>query len=129
MFGSNSKVWVVGLFVALGVLSWALFRNFTEPWIDKIDFNSACWSQSAHNTVRAGLLATKGVPTAFYFGPLPIPPSGYYTHHPPLLSLMLAGMFAVLGEKCLALLDAVDVGVFEFQPPIRFKLCKCCSAS
>ena len=101
MFGSNSKVWVVGLFVALGLLSWALFRNFEAPWIDGvgIDFNGACWSQSAHNTMRAGLLATRGVPSAFYFGPLPIPPSGYYTHHPPLLSLMLAGMFAVLGEK------------------------------
>jgi hypothetical protein len=99
MFGSNSKVWVLGLFVALGVLSWALFRNFTGSWIDRIDFNGACWSQSAHNTMRAGLLATAGVPSAFYFGPLPIPPSGYYTHHPPLLSLMLAGMFAMLGEK------------------------------
>ncbi len=101
MFGSNSKVWVLGLFVALGLLSLALFRNFMGPWIDGsgIDFNGACWSQSAHNTVRAGLLATTGVPSAFYFGPLPIPPSGYYTHHPPLLSLMLAGMFAVLGEK------------------------------
>ena len=99
MFGSNSKVWVLGLFVALGVLSWALFRNFTGPWNDEIDYNGACWSQSAHNTMRAGLLATAGVPSAFYFGPLPIPPSGYYTHHPPLLSLMLAGMFAILGEK------------------------------
>src|SRR6266487_2198730 len=99
MFGSNSKVWVLGLFVALGVLSWALFRNFMGPWIDQIDYNGACWSQSAHNTMRAGLLTTTGVPSAFYFGPLPIPPSGYYTHHPPLLSLMLAGMFAVLGEK------------------------------
>ena len=99
MFDSNSKVWVLGLVVALGVLSWALFRNFMGPWIDAIDFNGACWSQSAHNTMRAGLLATAGVPSAFYFGPLPIPPSGYYTHHPPLLSLMLAGMFAVLGEK------------------------------
>jgi len=99
MFGSNSKVWVVGLFIALGVLSWALFRNFTGPWIDRIDFNGACWSQSAHNTLRAGLLATAGVPSAFYFGPLPIPPSGYYAHHPPLLSLMLAGLFTVLGER------------------------------
>jgi hypothetical protein len=101
MFGSNSKVWVLGLFVAPGVLTWALFRNFMGPWIDGIgsDFNSACWSQSAHDTIRAGLPATIGVPSVLYFGPLPIPRSGYYTHHPPLLSLMLAGMFAVLGEK------------------------------
>ena len=98
MFASNSKVWVLGLFVALGVLSSSLFHDFTAPWTTNIDSNGAWWSQSAHNTLRAGLRATGGVPS-WYFGPLPIPPSGYYTHHPPLLSLMLTGMFAVLGEK------------------------------
>ena len=98
MFASNSKVWVLGLLVALAVLSWSLFRDFTGPWTTVIDFNGAWWSQSAHNTLRAGLRATGGVP-APYFGPLPIPPSGYYTHHPPLLSLMLTAMFALFGEK------------------------------
>ena len=99
MFGSNSKVWGLGLFVALAVLSSGLFRDFTEPWNTNIDFNGAWWSQSAHNHLRAGLLATAGVPSASYFGPLPIPPSSYYTHHPPLLSIALAGLFAMLGEK------------------------------
>jgi hypothetical protein len=98
MFASNSKVWVLGLFVALVVLSWGLFGNFTSPLTTSIDFNGMWWSQSAHNTLRAGLRATGGVPS-WYFGPLPIPPSGYYTHHPPLLSLMLTGMFALFGEK------------------------------
>jgi dolichyl-phosphate-mannose-protein mannosyltransferase len=98
MFSSNSKIWLLGLVAALGVLSWGLFRDFTQPWTVNLDFNGACWSQSAHNTLRAGLRATAGVPSAFYFGPLPIPPSGYYTHHPPLLSMTLAGMFVVLGE-------------------------------
>jgi hypothetical protein len=98
MFASNSKVWVLGLFVALAVLSWSLFHGFTGPWTTVIDFTGAQWSQSAYNTLRAGLRATGGVPS-WYFGPLPIPPSGYYTHHPPLLSLMLTGMFALFGEK------------------------------
>ena len=98
MFASNSKVWVLGLFVAVGVLSWGLFHDFTSPWTTNVDSNGAWWSQSAHNTLRAGLRATAGVPS-WYFGPLPIPPSGYYTHHPPLLSLMLTGMFALFGEK------------------------------
>lgn len=39
-----------------------------------------------------------GVPTGFYFGPLPIPPSGYYVHHPPLLPLLVTGTFGVFGE-------------------------------
>jgi hypothetical protein len=98
MFALNSKVWVLGLFVALAVLSWGLFHDFTSPWTTNVDSNGAWWSQSAHNTLRAGLRATAGVPS-WYFGPLPIPSSGYYTHHPPLLSLMLTGMFALFGER------------------------------
>jgi hypothetical protein len=53
---SDSKAWALSL-VALGVLSVALFRNFIGSWIDRIDFNGACWSQSANNTLRAGLRA------------------------------------------------------------------------
>jgi 4-amino-4-deoxy-L-arabinose transferase-like glycosyltransferase len=49
--------------------------------------------------LRAGLLTTAGMPSAFYFGTMPIPPEAYYTHHPPLLSLMLTGMFSLFGEK------------------------------
>jgi hypothetical protein len=90
---------VAGLFVALGVLAWGLLRDVASPWTDNADANGACWSQSAHNALRMGFAATAGVPSAFYFGTPPIPPGGYYTHHPPLLSLMLTGMFALFGEK------------------------------
>jgi Dolichyl-phosphate-mannose-protein mannosyltransferase len=99
MFATNSKVWALGLLAALAVLSWSFFHGFTAPLITVIDFNGVWWSQSAHNTLRAGLRTTGGIPAPWYFGPLPIPPSGYYTHHPPLLSLMLTGMFALFGEK------------------------------
>ena len=96
---ATSRMWVLGILVAMGVLTWGFLDDFSSPWTDKLDANGACWSQSAHNTLRAGLRATAGVPSAFYFGTLPIPSDGYYSHHPPLLSLTLAGMFAVLGEK------------------------------
>ena len=80
-------------------LATALSWDIHKPWINFPDFNGAVWSQSAHNNLRAGLKTTLGVPTGFYFGPLPIPPNGYYTHHPPLLPLMVTGLFAVLGER------------------------------
>ena len=97
--GSGSRFWLIGLLVALCVMGWGFSRDFTAPWTDNVDANGAAWSQSAHNTLRAGLRATAGVPSAFYFGSLSIPPEGFYAHHPPALSLLLTGMFAVFGEK------------------------------
>ena len=95
----NARIWFVGLLVALGALSWSLFSDFAAPWTDQIDANGACWSQSAHNTLRAGLLATAGVPSAFYFGILPIPPEAYYTHPSTAVIPLAHGMFSLLGEK------------------------------
>ena len=95
----HSRFWILGLVVALVAMGWSFSSDFAAPWTDQIDGNGACWSQSAHNTLRAGLLTTAGMPSAFYFGTLPIPPEGYYTHHPPLLSLLLTGMFSLFGEK------------------------------
>jgi 4-amino-4-deoxy-L-arabinose transferase-like glycosyltransferase len=63
-----------------------------------VDYNGAVWSQAAHNILRAGLIATWGQSSAYYFGPLPIPPSGYYLHHPPGLHLVLTALFALFGE-------------------------------
>ncbi|MEP6671220.1 MAG: glycosyltransferase family 39 protein [Chthoniobacter sp.] len=94
----HSRIWWLGLLVALGALGWSFASDFTAPWTDQLDGNGACWSQSAHNTLAAGLVSTAGVPSAFYFGTPPIPPDGFYTHHPPLLSLMLTAMFALFGE-------------------------------
>lgn len=98
IFAPNSRLWWLGIFVAIGLLGWSFSSDFAAPWTDQIDGNGACWSQSAHNTLHAGLVATAGVPSAFYFGTLPIPPDGFYTHHPPLLSLLLTGLFAIFGE-------------------------------
>ncbi|HEX4086700.1 MAG TPA: glycosyltransferase family 39 protein [Chthoniobacteraceae bacterium] len=82
----------------LGWLAAYLCHGIRRPWIDFIDFNGAVWSQSAHNILRAGLWPTFGAATGFYFGPLPIPASGFYLHHPPLLHLTLACLFAIFGE-------------------------------
>ena len=88
--------------LALGavLLSYAFFltRDIDRPWVDNVDFNGAVWSQAAHNILRAGWVETQGASTAFYFGPLPIPDSGYYLHHPPLLHLGIASLFSILGE-------------------------------
>ena len=73
-------------------------QRFMEPFTDVVDFNGSVWSQAAHNFLRAGLGTTAGVPAAFYFGPLPIPPEGYYVHHPALLALSIAASFRVFGE-------------------------------
>ena len=79
-------------------LALVLSSEISRPWINGPDFNGAVWSQSAHNILRAGLSETSGASSGFYFGPLPIPPQGYYLHHPPLLHLVIAILFAVLGE-------------------------------
>jgi hypothetical protein len=94
----GSRIWIAlfaVILIGLGVvLSWEIRR----PWIDGLDFNGAVWSQAAHNILRAGLAETAGGSSGFYFGPLPIPPWGYYLHHPPLLHLTITVLFAIFGE-------------------------------
>ena len=94
----SSNAWAALLLVVLAWLGWVLSRDIQDPWIRVVDYNGAVWSQAAHNILRAGLIATCGQSSAFYFGPLPIPPSGYYLHHPPGLHLVLTALFALFGE-------------------------------
>jgi dolichyl-phosphate-mannose-protein mannosyltransferase len=93
-----SNAWAALLLVVLAWLGWVLSREIQDPWVRIIDYNGAVWSQAAHNILRAGLITTWGQSSAYYFGPLPIPPSGYYLHHPPGLHLVLAALFALFGE-------------------------------
>jgi hypothetical protein len=94
----SSNAWAALLLVVLAWLGWVLSRDVQDPWIRVIDYNGAVWSQAAHNILRAGLITTWGQSSAFYFGPLPIPPSAYYLHHPPGLHLVLTALFAFFGE-------------------------------
>ena len=95
----DSKVWVALFAAVLISLALALSAEINRPWIHGVDFNGAVWAQSAHNILRAGLIETSGASSGFYFGPLPIPDWGYYLHHPPLLHLVITGLFAILGEQ------------------------------
>ena len=94
----RSQVWVAIFGVILIWLAVVLSWEIRRPWIDGVDFNGAVWSQAAHNILRAGLAETAGASSGFYFGPLPIPPWGYYLHHPPLLHLAITLLFAIFGE-------------------------------
>ncbi len=94
----SSNAWAGLSLVALAWLGWVLSRNIQGPWISNVDYNGAVWSQAAHNILRAGLITTCGQSSAYYFGPLPIPPWGYYLHHPPGLHLVLTALFALFGE-------------------------------
>jgi len=95
---SPDRSWFIGAVVVMLGLAVILGWRLNQPWVTSSDFNGAVWSQAAHNNLRAGLSATRGLAAGFYFGPLPIPARGYYTHHPPGLPLVLTGLFAVAGE-------------------------------
>lgn len=92
-------LWGAGLLAALGFLIVFFSLDLNTPWTQDDYYNGAVWSQAAHNLLRAGLLTTTGVPAAFYYGPLPIPPDGFYVHHPCLLPLGVAASFWVFGES------------------------------
>jgi len=96
--GRLSFAWTLAAIVPLLALAAFFAQDFFRPWTDIVDYNGAVWSQAAHNILRAGLLSTVGASSGFYFGPLPIPPSGYYLHHPPLLHLSLTFLFHLFGE-------------------------------
>jgi len=92
-------LWSGGLLAALGFLIAFFSLDLNTPWTQDDYYNGAVWSQAAHNLLRAGLLKTAGLPAAFYYGPLPIPPDGFYVHHPCLLPLGVAAAFWVFGES------------------------------
>ncbi len=94
-----SKAWAAGLLGVRVGLGAVLCVNISRPWTGHHDWNGVLWAQAAHNNLRAGLGTTLGVPTSYYSGPLPIPPSAYYVTHPPLLPVAVTGMFALFGER------------------------------
>jgi len=98
-FGPNAKIWIAGFLVTLGYLTFFFYRGIHIPWIENDNYYGAIYAQAAHNNLRAGLAATGGVPATLYFGPLPIPVSAYYVHHPTLLPLLETASFAVFGES------------------------------
>lgn len=94
----GTRIWTALFAATLLWFAFVLSSEINRPWINGVDYNGAVWAQSAHNILRAGLAETSGGSTGFYFGPLPIPPWGYYLHHPPLLHLVIAVLFSIFGE-------------------------------
>jgi 4-amino-4-deoxy-L-arabinose transferase-like glycosyltransferase len=98
-FGPQARIWNLGLVLALGFLAAMFLRTIRVPWVEEDTWYGAVYSQAAHNNLRAGVLASGGVPATLYFGALPIPKDAFYVHHPTLLPLLVTGAFAVFGES------------------------------
>lgn len=97
-FGPDGKIWLAGLILSLAFLAVCFYRGLHVPWVENDNYYGAIYAQAAHNNLRAGVLATGGIPATLYFGPLPIPIDAYYVHHPTLLPLAVTASFAVFGE-------------------------------
>lgn len=98
LFGRDGKVWFAIFLTALGFLTASLFHTISVPWVEEDNVFGAAYAQAACNNLRAGLSVTAGVPATFYVGPLPIPPTAYYVHHPVLFPLLITASVRALGE-------------------------------
>src|SRR3989344_5566060 len=73
-----------------------LLVGINRPLAGQHDWNSVFFGNAARNHLRLGLLKTKlGVATNI--NPQPNETLGYYTHHPILMPLFLAGSLAIFG--------------------------------
>jgi len=87
-------------------LSWAgplavgallLCLDIAEPWTGSYDANGALFSTAARNTLRYGLVATRGGQVV-NAGELTPDRFRFYAHHPPGISLTMAASFAIFGD-------------------------------
>lgn len=99
ILGRDARIWIIVALAAIGFLAISLVHTINVPWVEEDNAFGAAYAQAAANNLRAGLAATAGVPATFYTGPLPIPPDGYYVHHPVLVPLLVTAPVALLGEK------------------------------
>ncbi|CAN5117692.1 hypothetical protein BH11PAT1_BH11PAT1_4890 [soil metagenome] len=73
-------------------------RRITLPYVGYNAWNYNIYSLIAHNYNQFGLIQTKFAPLISVTKTLPPLPK-YYLHHPPLLSLLEAGIFRIFGES------------------------------
>jgi len=85
--------WAVPLVVGAAMMA----PGITRPWFGSFDANGASYSTAARNYLRYGLVATRGG-QVINAGELRACDFRFYAHHPPGISLTIAGAFAVLGE-------------------------------
>ena len=90
----------VGASLAVGLIVLAcavpLSYRIGQPFVISADNNTAAFAQAARNYLRYGLLSTRGG-LSLDMGESPPPRLRYITHHPPLVSLMAAAAFGLLG--------------------------------
>src|SRR3954468_24919354 len=85
----DGSIWIVVSLVAIACLAASLLYTINVPWVEDDNAFGAAYAQAAGNNLRAGLAVTAGVPATFYNGPLPIPATAYYVHHPTLVPLLI----------------------------------------
>jgi 4-amino-4-deoxy-L-arabinose transferase-like glycosyltransferase len=88
----------VVLLVLLGAIAIGLrCIGLTAPWgADNLGNSGAFFAIAARNYPRYGYLATGLVPVVTAEGPPS--PALYYTHHPPLVPLLVSAAFALFGQ-------------------------------
>jgi len=72
-----------------------LIALINKPFIGHHDWNGVFYSNIARNYLRLGLVKT-GLGQVTDFGVV-TQPQGFYTHYPPLLTLIMAGWFKIFG--------------------------------
>ncbi|OGD61727.1 hypothetical protein A3I57_00975 [Candidatus Beckwithbacteria bacterium RIFCSPLOWO2_02_FULL_47_23] len=72
-----------------------LIGIMAKPFIGHHDWNGVFYSNIARNYLHLGLLKT-GLGQVTDFGVI-TQPQGFYTHYPPLLTLIMAGWFKIFG--------------------------------
>ncbi|MBU1322613.1 glycosyltransferase family 39 protein [Patescibacteria group bacterium] len=94
------KTFLPYLFILL-VGGFILTKNITKPFIGHHDWNGVFYSNIARNYLRYGLLTSKlGQVTSH--GYIQSDSLSFYTHYPPLMPLLLALFFKVLGVSDLS---------------------------
>jgi 4-amino-4-deoxy-L-arabinose transferase-like glycosyltransferase len=82
--------------IAIVVLAGAcMLPGLAAPWVGHHDWNGALWSLFARNFLRYGY-ADLHFGHAYFAGPLP-EQVWYYTHHSPLITIVLTELYRVFG--------------------------------
>ena len=88
----------------------AMLPGLASPWIGYHDWNGAVWSLFARNFLRYGY-ADLHFGHAYFSGPLP-QQIGYYTHHSPLITIVLTEVYRLFGvHEAVARTAAAMVGL------------------
>ncbi|HVT00824.1 MAG TPA: glycosyltransferase [Patescibacteria group bacterium] len=83
--------------ISVIILILLMLSGINMPYIGQNAYNLITYSLIAHNYNQFGLIQTKLAPLVTVSKEFPIHPE-YFIHHPPLLSIIIALFFKLLGE-------------------------------